>query len=136
MTAQPVTDLETKELRRRSRKAKVVAPPPAQARLRLTKPIRRLQRNAPMYAIQGITGLSSRLREITGRDVIDMNRLMGIIHFVYQQRELARRGPDYSVDDFGFPGPKRHRPASLRRRERQRGSPGTGPYDADFIITT
>ena len=102
MTAQPVTDLETKELRRRSRKAKVVTSRPAQAHLRLPKPIRRFQRNAPMYAIQGITGLSSRLREITGRDVIDMNRLMGIIQFVYQQRELARRGPDYAVDDFGF----------------------------------
>ncbi len=102
MTAQPVTDLETKELRRRSRKAKVVFSPPARARLRLPKPIRRLQRNAPMYAIQGISGLSSRLREITGRDVIDVNMLMEVIQFLYQQRELAKRGPDYAVDDFGF----------------------------------
>src|SRR6202011_395697 len=88
MTAQPVTDLETKELRRRSRKAKVVAPPRAPAGLRLPKPIRRLQRNAPMYAIQGISGLSSRLREITGRDIIDMNRLMEVVQFLFQQREL------------------------------------------------
>ena len=32
-----------------------------------------------MYAIQGISGLSARLREITGRDVIDMNTLMEVI---------------------------------------------------------
>ena len=55
-----------------------------------------------MYAIQGISGLSARLREITGRDVIDMNTLMEVIQFLYQQRELAKRGPDYAVDPFGF----------------------------------
>src|SRR5258708_36289644 len=55
-----------------------------------------------MYAMQGINELSKRLREMTGRDVIDMNRLMGIVQFLYQQRELARRGADYAVDDFGF----------------------------------
>jgi 1-acyl-sn-glycerol-3-phosphate acyltransferase len=93
--------LETKELRSRSRKAKVVAPPPG-PRLRLPKPIRRLQRQAPMYAIQGISALSARLRETTGREVIDMNRVMEVIQFVYQQGELAKRGPNYLVDDFGF----------------------------------
>src|SRR5712692_2802978 len=61
-----------------------------------------LQRQAPMYAMQGINELSTRLREMTGRDVIDMNRLMEIVQFLYQQRELARRGADYAVDDFGF----------------------------------
>jgi len=55
-----------------------------------------------MYAMQGINELSTRLREMTGRDVIDMNRLMEIAQFLYQQRELARRGADYAVDDFGF----------------------------------
>src|SRR5207245_11015077 len=69
---------------------------------RLPEPIRRLQRQAPMYAIQSISGLSARLREITGREVIDMNRLMEVVQFLYQQRELAKRGPDYAVDDFGF----------------------------------
>ncbi|HWO44063.1 MAG TPA: hypothetical protein VNO87_00510, partial [Methylomirabilota bacterium] len=61
-----------------------------------------MQRQAPMYAMQGINELSTRLREMTGRDVIDMNRLMEIAQFLYQQRELARRGADYAVDDFGF----------------------------------
>ncbi len=55
-----------------------------------------------MYALQGISGLSSRLRDATGREVIDMARVMEVIQFLYQQRELARRGPDYVVDDFGF----------------------------------
>jgi 1-acyl-sn-glycerol-3-phosphate acyltransferase len=39
---------------------------------------------------------------MTGRNVIDINRIMGVVQFIYQQRELARRGPDYMVDDFGF----------------------------------
>src|SRR3989441_3147280 len=100
LTAEPATVLDSRELRRRSRKAKVVTPP--SPRLRLPRPIRRLQRQAPVYAIQGISGLSTRLREATGREVIDMARVVEIIQFLYQQRELARRGPDYAVDDFGF----------------------------------
>src|SRR5260370_41869972 len=98
--AEPATSIDSKALRRRSRNAKVVSPPAA-PRLRVPKPIRRLQRKAPMYAMQGINELSTRLREMTGRDVIDMNRLMEIAQFLYQQRELARRGADYAVDDFG-----------------------------------
>jgi hypothetical protein len=89
LTAEPATALDSKELRRRSRKAKVVTPPGP--RLRVPKPIRRLQRQAPMYAIQGISSLSTRLREATGREVIDMARVMEVIQFLYQQRELARR---------------------------------------------
>ncbi|HWO90605.1 MAG TPA: lysophospholipid acyltransferase family protein [Methylomirabilota bacterium] len=99
--AQRAASIDGKALRRRSRNAKVVSPPAA-PRLRVPKPIRRLQRQAPMYAMQGINELSTRLREMTGRDVIDMNRLMEIVQFLYQQRELARRGADYAVDDFGF----------------------------------
>jgi 1-acyl-sn-glycerol-3-phosphate acyltransferase len=85
--------------RRRSQKAAIVAP---RQGFRLPKPIRRLQRQAPMYALQGIGRLSTRLRELTGREVIDLNRIMGAVQVVYQQRELARRGANYAVDDFGF----------------------------------
>ena len=76
----------------------------AQARggARLPRPIRRLRRRAPMYAMQGLVELSVRLKQATGRDVIDMNRVMGLVQFAYKQRELARRGSDYAVDDFGF----------------------------------
>ncbi len=101
MSVARVDSLDTKELRRRSRKAKVVSPPPS-PRLSVPKPIRRLQRQAPMYALQGLSGLSTRLRDMTGRQVIDMNRVMEIVQFVYQQRQLANRGADYAVDEFGF----------------------------------
>ena len=74
----------------------------SEARFRLPKPIRRLQRQAPMYALQGLSAVSTRLRDLTGREVIDLNRLMEMVRFVYQQRELARRGANYEVDDFGF----------------------------------
>ena len=77
-----------------------MAPPPQG--FRLPKPIRRLQRQAPIYALQTLSGLSTRLRDITGREVLDMNRIMEVVQFVYQQRELARRGANYAVDDFGF----------------------------------
>jgi len=69
---------------------------------RLPKPVRQLQRQAPLYALQGLTELSARLHQLTGRNVVDLNRIMGVVQFIYQQRELARRGPDYMVDDFGF----------------------------------
>jgi 1-acyl-sn-glycerol-3-phosphate acyltransferase len=55
-----------------------------------------------MYAFQALVELSSRLKQATGRDVIDLNRIMEVAQFVYRQQELARRGPDYAVDDFGF----------------------------------
>jgi 1-acyl-sn-glycerol-3-phosphate acyltransferase len=92
-------EVTPRERRRHSKKAEVVAP---REGFRLPRPIRRLQRQAPMYAIQGISNLSTRLRELTGRELIDMNRVMEVVQFVYQQRELARRGPNYVVDDFGF----------------------------------
>ncbi|HYT11503.1 MAG TPA: lysophospholipid acyltransferase family protein [Candidatus Nitrosopolaris sp.] len=101
MTVVRADSLDTRELRRRSRRAKVVTPPPS-PRLRVPRPIRRLQRQAPMYALQGLSGLSSRLRDITGREILDMNRVMEIVQFLYQQRALANRGPDYAVDEFGF----------------------------------
>jgi 1-acyl-sn-glycerol-3-phosphate acyltransferase len=71
-------------------------------RARLPKTIRRLQRRAPMYAMRGLSELSARLKQVTGRDVIDLNRVMAVVQFAYKQRELAQRGPDYAVDDFGF----------------------------------
>ena len=55
-----------------------------------------------MYALMGVSNLSTRLREVTGREVIDMDRVMGIMQFVYRQQQLARRGTDFTVDEFGF----------------------------------
>jgi 1-acyl-sn-glycerol-3-phosphate acyltransferase len=92
-------DMARRRRRRQSVKAAIVAP---RQGIRLPKPVRRLQRQAPLYALQAVGALSLRLRELTGRDVIDLNRIMEAVQFVYQQRELSRRGANYSVDEFGF----------------------------------
>ena len=68
----------------------------------MPRPVRRLQRQAPVYALQGLSELSARLRQLTGHDIIDLNRLIEVAQFIYKQQELARRGPDYTVDEFGF----------------------------------
>ena len=94
-----IAETTPQERRRTSKKAEIVAP---RLGFRLPKPVRRLQRRAPMYALQAVSELSTRLRELTGRDVIDMNRIMEVVQFIYQQRELSRRGPNYAIDDFGF----------------------------------
>src|SRR4029077_19219857 len=108
MSASPATSAER---RRRNQKAEIVTvhersgagrEQGALHDLRLPRRIRRLQRHAPLYAMQGLGELSTRLRQLTGHDVIDMNRVMELIQFAYRQRELAMRGPDYAVDDFGF----------------------------------
>jgi 1-acyl-sn-glycerol-3-phosphate acyltransferase len=91
--------LEARELRRQSKKAKIIQP---REGFRMPSRVRRLQRQAPIYALQGLGELSSRLRQLTGHEVIDLNRIMEIAQFIYKQQELARRGPDYLVDEFGF----------------------------------
>jgi 1-acyl-sn-glycerol-3-phosphate acyltransferase len=88
-----------RERRRRSTRAEVVRQDQA---WRLPAPVRRLRRRAPLYALQAVGEVSTRLRELTGRDVIDLERVMEVVQFVYRQRELAMRGPGYEVDDFGF----------------------------------
>jgi 1-acyl-sn-glycerol-3-phosphate acyltransferase len=102
VTAEPagVMTEPKQQLKKRSRKAEIVKPAPQG--LRVPKAVRRLQRNAPAYAMQGLVELSTRLREATGHEIIDLNRVMGFVQFAYQQRELAQRGTAYSVDDFGF----------------------------------
>ena len=98
MSATPAT---SQERRRKSQKAEIITAP-TRSNLRLPRPVRSLQRQAPLYALQGLSELSLRLRQLTGREIIDLNRMMELVQFAYRQRELARRGPDYAVDDFGF----------------------------------
>jgi 1-acyl-sn-glycerol-3-phosphate acyltransferase len=88
-----------KQRKKKSKPAEIVLP---REGFRLPKPVRRLQRQAPLYALQGVTELSARLKQLTGRDVIDLHRVMDFVQFVYKQRELAKRGAEYAVDDFGF----------------------------------
>lgn len=94
-----IIETTREERRRQSTKAEIIQP---RQGFRLPKPVRRLQRQAPVYALQAVGELSLRLRQLTGHDVIDLQRIMELIQFMYQQRELARRGPNYAVDDFGF----------------------------------
>jgi 1-acyl-sn-glycerol-3-phosphate acyltransferase len=88
-----------KQRRKASKPAEIVKP---RAGAELMKTVTRLQRQAPLLAFQGLGELSVRLRRLTGRDLIDLNRVMEVAQFVYKQQQLARRGADYEVDDFGF----------------------------------
>ena len=63
--------------------------------------VRRLRRNAPMIALEGLGKLSTSLKQLTGREVIDIASMMAIVQFLYQQVETARR-TDFEVDEFGF----------------------------------
>src|SRR6202165_5797770 len=85
--------------RKASKPAEIVRP---KSGLRVPKRVRKLQQQAPLYALQGISELSTRLRHLTGREIIDLNRIMEMVQFIYKQQELARHGPNYVVDDFGF----------------------------------
>jgi 1-acyl-sn-glycerol-3-phosphate acyltransferase len=88
-----------KQRRKESKPAEIVQPGPGP---RLTKSVKRLQNQAPLLALQGLSELSARLRQVTGRDVIDMQRIMEFAQFMYKQQELMRRGANYEVDEFGF----------------------------------
>jgi 1-acyl-sn-glycerol-3-phosphate acyltransferase len=88
-----------RQRRKASKPAEIVQPDPG---FQLSKQVRRLQRKAPLYALQGISELSVRLKQLTGHDVIDFNRVMEFVQFLYKQQALARRGANYAVDDFGF----------------------------------
>src|SRR6195256_237563 len=88
-----------KQRKKTSKRAEIVGP---KSGFQVPKRVRRLQRQAPVYAIQGLSELSTRLRELTGRNVIDMNRVMEFAQFVYKQQQLARRGANYEIDEFGF----------------------------------
>jgi 1-acyl-sn-glycerol-3-phosphate acyltransferase len=94
--------IEQKTPRQRRKASKPAAIVRPKSGLQLPKRVRRLQRKAPGYAIQGLTELSARLQQLTGRNIIDLNRVMEVAQFIYKQQELARRGPNYVVDDFGF----------------------------------
>jgi 1-acyl-sn-glycerol-3-phosphate acyltransferase len=88
-----------RQRRKASKPAAIVRPKPSPG---LPRTVRRLQRQAPLLAFQGLNELSVVLRRLTGHNVIDINRVMELVQFMYKQQELARRGANYEVDDFGF----------------------------------
>jgi 1-acyl-sn-glycerol-3-phosphate acyltransferase len=69
-------------------------------RVELPAAIRRLQKQAPMLALEALGKLATTLRQATGREVIDIAAMMAIVQFLYQQSEAARR--EDLVDEFGF----------------------------------
>jgi 1-acyl-sn-glycerol-3-phosphate acyltransferase len=94
--------IQAKSPKQRRKDSKPVEIVHERSGLQLPKPVRRLQRQAPLLALQGLSELSVRLRQLTGHDVIDVNQIMEVVRFLYMQQELARRGANYAVDDFGF----------------------------------
>lgn len=54
-----------------------------------------------MAAFELLGNLSTALRKVTGREVIDLAAMMQIVQFFSQQAEMSRR-ERYDVDEFGF----------------------------------
>ena len=78
-------------------------PPDGDGHVRVELPaaVRRLRKRAPLLALEGIGWLATTLRELTGRDVIDIAAMMAVVQFLYQQAE-AVRGEGRDLDEFGF----------------------------------
>lgn len=63
-----------------------------------------LRRDLPAVAMGATGALAIRLRELTGRDVIDLESLQDVISVYYRLAALreAHRSGQFDVDDFGF----------------------------------
>lgn len=97
----------TVELRRRNRAARkgrrpTRVPSPPEVEVKVPDAIERIRAELPTYALQALGALSLRLRELTGRDVIDLATMLAIYQFLSRQSELAQRDLNMEVDDFGF----------------------------------
>ncbi len=64
--------------------------------------VRRARQTAPGLAVKGLVELAAGLKRLTGRDVVDLGRMLEIALFIQRQRELASRGSQAMIDDFGF----------------------------------
>ena len=69
-------------------------------RVELSAAVRKLQREAPVLAMEGLGRLATVLRDLTGRDVVDIAAMMAVVRFLYLQAEAARGHGD--LDEFGF----------------------------------
>jgi len=63
-----------------------------------------LRRELPMAAMSATGTLAMRLRELTGRDVIDLESLQEVISLAYRIADVRAKhqAGQYDVDDFGF----------------------------------
>jgi 1-acyl-sn-glycerol-3-phosphate acyltransferase len=69
-------------------------------RVELPVAVRQLRRDGPMLALEGLGRLATTLRDLTGRDVIDIAAMMAVVQFLYQQAEAVGGGG--AVDEYGF----------------------------------
>jgi 1-acyl-sn-glycerol-3-phosphate acyltransferase len=63
--------------------------------------VKRLQRQAPTFALEQVGRISLALRQVAGREVIDLEAMMAVVQFLSNQADLARRD-EFAVDEFGF----------------------------------
>ena len=63
-----------------------------------------LRTQLPMAAMTATGTLAMRLRDLTGRDVIDLESLQELVSLVYRISDVSssHRAGRYTVDDFGF----------------------------------
>jgi len=63
-----------------------------------------LRTQLPMAAMSATGTLAMRLRDLTGRDVIDLESLQEVVSLAYRVSEVssAHRAGRYTVDEFGF----------------------------------
>lgn len=66
--------------------------------------LRELRDEIPVRAMSATGTLAVRLRELTGRDLIDLESLQEVVSLAYRTSEVrsAHRKGRYQVDDFGF----------------------------------
>jgi 1-acyl-sn-glycerol-3-phosphate acyltransferase len=89
------TSVELRKRNRASARERTPTPVP------LPGVISRVRSELPLAALQGAGLLALRLRELTGRDVIDLATMLAIVQWFSRQSELASR-EEAAVDDFGF----------------------------------
>ena len=66
--------------------------------------LERMRKELPLTAMSATGTLAMRLRDLTGRDVIDLESLQEIVALGYRAAEVrgAHKRGRYDVDDFGF----------------------------------
>jgi 1-acyl-sn-glycerol-3-phosphate acyltransferase len=71
---------------------------------RRRSPLRELQKELPIKAMTATGTLAMRLRDLTGRDVIDLESMQEVMSLAYRAAEVRakHRKSQYDVDEFGF----------------------------------
>lgn len=71
---------------------------------RRSRRIERLRQELPVTAMSATGTLAMRLRDLTGRDVIDLESMQELVALGYRAAELRRthRAGSYEIDEFGF----------------------------------